>query len=148
MSERASGTYAARPGPLGPLSGFLERFRRSSGVPATVGGDAASELAAVFAALDQLEREAEELRGRLGAAAAQREHEIEEEAQRIVVEARRRAESERDDVLKVRLRAVDAEIAGIVTQAEADARRISKAGEERLPGFVAEVLTRVHEATS
>ena len=132
--------------PLGPLSGFLERFRRSGGVPAAVGGDAASELATVFAALDQLEREAQEKRSRSNASAARREQEIEAKAQRIILEARALAESERAGVVEATLAAVDAEAALIVGRAETEATRIRKIGEQRLPGFVAEVLTRVLDA--
>ena len=148
VSERGSGAIAAGRGPLGPLSGFLERFRRSAGVPATVGGDAASELAAVFAALDRLEREADELRARSSAEGARREHELAEDTQRIVTEARARAETERDEIVKSRLGDADAEAAGIVARAEAEAGRIRTTGEERLPGLVAEVLARIHEAGS
>lgn len=148
VSERASGGFAAPHGPLGPLSGFLERFRRSAGVPAIVGGDAASELAAVFAALDQLELEAEELRAHSSAAAARHEHELEEKVERIVLEARGRAGSERDEILRSRLGEADREATEMVAHAEAAAKRIRQTGEERLPDFVAEVLALVREAGS
>lgn len=148
MSESASGGFAGRHGPLGPLSGFLERFRRSAGVPAIVGGDAASELAAVFAALDHLELEAEKVRGRSSAAAARQEHELDEEVQGIVREARGRTEAERNEILTSRLGDADREVAGILAQAGAEAERIRKTGEERLPAFVAEVLAHVREAGS
>jgi hypothetical protein len=148
VSERASGGFAAPHGPLGPLSGFLERFRRSAGVPATVGGDAASELATVFAALDQLELEAEDLRARSSVAAAREEHELEAEVERIGLEARRRAEAERDEIVRSMLGDAEQEAARIVAQAEVQATRIRETGEERLPGFVAEVLARVREAGS
>jgi vacuolar-type H+-ATPase subunit H len=148
VSERSSGAFAARQGPLGPISGFLERFRRSGGVPAAVGGDAASELAGVFAALDRLELEAEALRESSRAAVTQHEREIEQQAHRIVAEARAQAESARDDAVEAGLRAAETEAAAVVAQAEADATRIREAGQERLPDFVAGVLARVLEAGS
>jgi vacuolar-type H+-ATPase subunit H len=135
-----------RPGPIGPIGGFLERFRRSGGVPVAVGGEVTTELAVVLAALDGLEREAEELRARSEADSARRIQEAEQETERILVEARERAESERDDALTAGLRAADATVAGVVAQAEADAERIREAGAQRLPDLVAEVLARVLEA--
>lgn len=146
--DRPSGRSLARHGPLGPIGGFLDRFRRSGGVPASVGGDVASELAPVFAALDRLEREAEEFRVRSEAALARRAYDAEEEADEILAEARTRADRERDDALSAGLNAAEVEAAGIVSQGEADAKRIREAGEGRLPGFVAEVLARVLEAGS
>ena len=148
MVERASAPFVAAERPIGPIGGFLERFRRSGGVPASVGGELAAELAPVFAVLDTLEREAEELRRRSGAASARHLYDVEEDAQSILAGAREQAESERDDALAAGLQAADAEAARIVARAEQDARRIRETGEQRLPGFVADVLERVLEAAS
>jgi vacuolar-type H+-ATPase subunit H len=115
---------------------------------AAIGEDAASELSAVFAALDPLELEAEQLRVSSRSAAARQEREIEEEAGRIMVEARAQADSQRDDVVTARLRAADVKADAIVAKAEVDAERIRAAGEQRLPGFVADVLARVLEVGS
>jgi vacuolar-type H+-ATPase subunit H len=117
-------------------------------VPASLGGDVASELAPVFAALDRLEQEAEEFRARSEAALARRAHDAEEEADEILAEARARADWQRDDALSAGLKAAEADVAGIVSQGEADAKRIREAGERRLPGFVAEALARVLKAGS
>lgn len=148
MIKAAPGTFVAGHAPTGPIGGFLERFRRTGGVPAAVGGEATAELAVVFAALDEIEREVEELRERSQVAAARYVHEAEEEAEMILAEARARAESEREDAFLAGIRAADAEAARVVAAAEDAARRIRKTGEERLPGVVATVLARVLEAGS
>jgi vacuolar-type H+-ATPase subunit H len=133
-------------GPVGPIGSFLERFRRSAGVPAAAGGDVSVELAPVFLALDQIEHEAAALRVRSEAAAAERLHKAQEEADRIVAEGCERADSERDDALKTGLRAADAEAVSILRRAEADAAEIRRSGQRRLGRFVDEVLARVFEA--
>jgi vacuolar-type H+-ATPase subunit H len=148
MVERASGAIRARHAAIGPTSGFLERFRRSAGVPAAAGGDSAAELAPVFAALDSIEGEAAEIRRRAEITAAQRLHETEEQVQSILADARQRADFERDDALKSGGRAADAEVASILEQADREARRVKDAGENRLPALVADVLKRVLEAGS
>ncbi len=130
------------------MGGFLERFRRSGGVPAAAGGELAAELAPVFAALDGIEEEAAEIRRRVDVVAAQRAHEAEEQAQGILAGARERANFERDDALKAGGRVTDAEVVSILEQAELDAQQIRTVGEQRLPAFVANVLKRVLEAGS
>ena len=146
MTEPGSATLGPRHGPVGPIAGFLERFRRSAGVPAAVGGDASAELAPVFVALDEIDREIAALRERSNAAAARRLWEADEEAQQIVAAGRERAEAERDDALATGLQAADAEAEAILRHARTDAAAVRRTGEERLPALVAEVLTRVLEA--
>jgi len=145
MAEPGSATLGPRHGPVGPIAGFLERFRRSAGVPAAVGGEAATELAPVFAALDEIEHEVAALRERSDAAAARRLHEADEEAQQIVAEARERAAAERDEALRAGLQAAEVEADAILLRAEADASAVRKTGEQRLPALVTEVLVRVLE---
>jgi vacuolar-type H+-ATPase subunit H len=148
MVEKASGAIRARHGVVGPIGGFLERFRGLGGVPAAAGGEAAAELAPVFAALDRLEGEAAEIHRRAELEAARRAQESEEQAQHILSEARGRADSERDDALKAGRRVTDAEVVSILQQAELDAQQIRRSGEQRLPALVADVLGRVLEAGS
>lgn len=131
-----------------PIGGFLERFRRTSGMPARMGDEAAVELAPVFAALDSFEREAQELRHGAERMAAQRLHEAREEAAALAADARERAGFERGDALKAGLRAADVETAEILARGEAEARVIRRRGEERLPELVAEVVERVREGPS
>lgn len=144
----APGSTVAGQGPIGPISGFLERFRRTTGMPARVGDEAAVELAPVFAALDVLEREAQALRDGSERMAAQRLHEAREEAAALAAEAHARAEFERGDALKAGLRATDVETAEILAQGEAEARAIRERGEERVSQLVVEVLERVREGVS
>ena len=137
MVERASGAIRARHAAVGPTSGFLERFRRSAGVPAAAGGDFAAELAPVFVALDRIEGEAAEIRRRADATAARRLQETEEQVQSILAEARQAGG-----------RVADAEVASILDQAERGAQQVKDVGEKRLPALVAEVLKRVLEVGS
>ena len=144
----APGSTVAGQGPIGPIGGFLERFRRTSGMPASVGDEAAVELAPVFAALEALEREAQALRDGSERMAAQRLHEAREEAAALAAEAHERADFERGDALKAGLRAADVETAEILAAGEADARVIRSRGEERLQKLVAEIVERVREGAS
>ena len=147
MAE-APGSTVAGQSPIGPISGFLERFRRTSGMPARVGDEAAVELAPVFAALDTLEREAQALREGSERMAAQRLHEVREEAAALAAEGHARADQERGDALKAGLRAADVATAEILARGEAEARAIRSRGEERLPHLVAEVVEHVRAGVS
>jgi vacuolar-type H+-ATPase subunit H len=147
MATRESRPSPAREGPLGPIAGFLERFRRAGGVPTAATEDLASELAPVFAALDALEREAAELHSRSEAGRARLEHDSNEEVERIMAEARWRADAERADALKAALRAADGEAAALVKQGELDAQEIRERGAKRVPGIVATVVGRILEDT-
>ncbi len=105
-----------------------------------------AELAPVFAALDEIEREVAALRERSNAAAARRLREADEEAQRVVAAGRERAEAERDDALAAGLQAADAEADALAPARAGGRAAIRTSGEERLPALVAEVLARVLEA--
>jgi len=144
--ERASDRPVVRRPPGGPVGGILERFRRSSGVPAGVGDEAVAELAPVFAALDELEREAALPRERSRQMAARRLHEAREEAHAILADARNRADMERGEALKGGLRAADVAAGEVIAQAEHEARRIELAGAGRLPALALRVATRALEA--
>jgi flagellar biosynthesis/type III secretory pathway protein FliH len=132
-------------GPIGPIGAFLERFRRTGGVPATVGEQARTELEPVFAALDEIEREVEELRNRSVAAAARHAREAEEEAEMVLAEARSRAEAEREDAYLAGLRAADAEASRILHAARLRADAIEREGRARLPRLIQDALARVFE---
>jgi vacuolar-type H+-ATPase subunit H len=145
LVERASAGTVSRHGPVGPIRGFLERFRGVGGVPAAAGDEAAAELAPVFAELDAFELEAAAARAQADRVAAHWRFEAEEGAKEILVAARDGADSERGDALKTGLRAADVEASRIVAAAEADARAIEERGRAALPGLVDEVVARVLE---
>jgi vacuolar-type H+-ATPase subunit H len=136
-----------RDGPGGPLRGFLERFRGVGGVPASVGEESTAELAPVFDALDAIEREVAERRARAEREAAHRRFEAEEGAREILAAAHDAADAERGDALKAGLRAVDAEAARIVANAEADALEIEERARARIPLLVDAVVARVLEGS-
>ncbi len=104
------------------------------------------ELAPVFAALDELEREAAALRERSEQMATRRLHEAREDATAILADARSRADSERGDALKAGLRAADVAAAEILARAEDEGRRVDQLGAERLPTLVRQVTEHVLEA--
>ena len=151
-TPEARGTTVARRGPIGPTGGFgfgfLERFRRTAGVPARAADDAAVELAPVFAVLDAFEHEAQEVRDRSSRMAARRLHDAREDAAALAGEAHDRADSERGDALTAGLRAADVEIAAILAAGEAEAGAIRRRGEDRMSHLVAEIVARVGEAPS
>lgn len=144
--EGASGAFTAGRGPIGPIGGFLERFRRTGGVPAAVGDEVLTELAPVFAALDEIERQVAELRERARETGARHAREAEEEVEMLIAEARSRAESEREDAYLTGVREADVEATRIVEAAQRDADAIIGDGRERMQRLVDAALARVLEA--
>jgi hypothetical protein len=147
LAERASAGTVSRHGPVGPIRGFLERFRGVGGVPAAAGDEGAAELAPVFAELDAFARDAAEARAHADRVAAHRRFEAEEGAKEILFAARNSADAERGDALKAGLRAADVEALRIVVAAEADAQAIEERGRAALPELVDGVVARVLEAS-
>lgn len=140
MGERPG---ISQPGLRGPLGGFLERFRGTSGVPATAGGDLPSELAPVFAELDVIELEAATIRREAEAEAAARGERLERELARIAADARTRAERARERAFEdARLRA-EAEASATMAEGARAAAAILRHGKRRLPRLVDEVAARI-----
>ena len=137
-TDRATGLTAG----TGPrfLRAFLDRFRRHGGVPAAVTDDIGAELGPLFAALDDLEQEAAGAESVAAGRAATRAHDVAEEIQQILSDARGHAEAERADAIKAGRRTAEAEAARIIRVAEIEAERIRREGRRRLPALVAEVL--------
>lgn len=146
MAGAASHPVVVSPVGMGPLRSLLERFRRSAGVPASVGVDLSAELAPVFAALDEIERELERVREKSRAETVRRLQEADEEARRMLDETRKRAVLERDETFRLVLKEADAQLEGVARQAAGEAESIRATGGERMSALVAEVLARVLEA--
>ena len=129
-----------------PVSAILDRFRRGAGVPAAVGDELVSELATVFAALDEAEEDADRIRAearRRGEGSLARAR---AEAARIEADGRRRADAERERAQADRRRAVEEELRSLVQAADEEARRIEALAEERMPGLVDAVVACVEGA--
>ena len=136
--------------PMKPLRSFLDRFRRTAGVPASVSGDAVAlaELGSLLAALDEIDGEAGRRREGAMRAAQSRLREIESEIEQILVGARQQAEAERAEVMEASRRAAEAEARAAVEAAAAEAERIRERGRARIPALVDEVLRCLDEGSA
>lgn len=128
-----------------PLSALLERFRRTAGVPASVGGELEAELEPVFAALESIEREAAELRERVAAQAGLRLERAHEEGARLELALLQRSEAEQERLeAEVRRRAAE-EAEAILAGAEREAEAVLERGRARIPSLVEAVVACVRE---
>lgn len=126
-----------------PVSIILDRFRRAAAVPASVGDDLARELAPVFAALDAIEAESEQVRTRAAETAERRITAARAETAGASARARERAEAMRAQAEEERHRSRDAEARALLTGAEAEAERIREQGSARARDLVPTVLACV-----
>jgi hypothetical protein len=141
-----SAGLVAGPG-AGSLRGFLERFRRSAGVPEAAAGELESELAPLFAALDALDRDAAEIRDRVRRREAERAAAAGAEVEERLQAARDSAARERARVAERARGAAAAEAASIAAEAAQEAARIAAAGHERLPALVEAVVGCVEKGS-
>jgi len=130
----------------GPLDNFLERFRRTGGVPAAVGGDLAEELRPVFAALDEFEGEADAMRRRAEAEGQDRKASAARELAEIAADARVKAERARGEAYEAALAAAEAQARAIVSDGEQAAAVLYERGSGRLPALVDEIVARLSES--
>ena len=115
-----------------PVNTILDRFRRAAAVPAAAGDDLARELAPLFAVLDAVEREREELRARAVAASERHRESARADAAAVEAAALEQAEAaRRAGELEVRQAAAE-ESAALLALAETEARRIRDAGSARI----------------
>jgi len=123
-----------------PVGSVLERFRRAAAVPAAAGDTLEAELMPVFAALDAIDAEAEQIR-----AAARREAErrlavASADAERILERYRRRAEAERARAEAESREQATREAHAIEAAARDEAASILSRGRGRIPALVATVV--------
>ena len=139
------------------LRDYLTRFRRlaappggaaPAGVPVDRVVELSAELAAVFAAIDEIQASVERL-----------EHEAEEQADRslrdartaadrIAADARERAGVARAEAAATRRQAREDEIRSILAHGEAEAEQIRRRGDDRTPALVREVVAIVRSEGS
>ena len=130
---------------------LLNRFRPSgtpgaagvAGVPADRTAGAAAELAPLFAALESTERECQALLDRTAVEARRIRRQGEEEAQRLVVEARERQSAERAAVVAELRDHRAAEGAATAAEAERRAAEIRDLSAARTAGCVVDVVAAV-----
>lgn len=131
-----------------PLSALLDRFRRGVAVPAAVADDLSAELAPVFASLEQLELEAQEIQ-RLSIERAQdRVEEARERAGEIYASWREEAKAASDAAAEKMRRRTREEVLAIEAEARLEADRIRTAASARIPGVVAEIVDCVEEGST
>jgi vacuolar-type H+-ATPase subunit H len=123
-----------------PVASWLERFRRPAGVPAAATEELEAELMPVFAALDAIETDAGAIRAAAAAEASRRVDAAVVEAERLLVDWRRKAEVERANAQAARRGAIAAQARSIEAEAEQEAARIRARGRERIPELVADVV--------
>jgi vacuolar-type H+-ATPase subunit H len=123
-----------------PVASWLERFRRPAGVPAAATEELEAELMPVFAALDAIETDAGAIRAAAAAEASRRVDAAVVEAERLLVDWRRKAEVERANAQAARRGAIASQARSIEAEAEQEAARIRARGRERIPELVADVV--------
>jgi vacuolar-type H+-ATPase subunit H len=128
-----------------PVASWLERFRRPAGVPAAATEELEAELMPVFAALDAIETDAGAIRAAAAAEASRRVDAAVVEAERLLVDWRRKAEVERANAQAARRGAIASQARSIEAEAEQEAARIRARGRERIPELVADVVACITE---
>jgi vacuolar-type H+-ATPase subunit H len=136
-----------------PFSTLLHRLRRfgappgrpadTIAVPASPVEDAETELAVVFATLDDLEREASDRRTQATAQAATIITAAQREAAAVREQADRRAVELADQARDAARRAADEEAAAVLADADHEAARIAATAAQQTPRLVAELIAAV-----
>jgi F-type H+-transporting ATPase subunit b len=128
-----------------PVSSLLDRFRRSAGVPAAADEGLEGELVPVFAALEEIEAEAQRLLEEGAGEAERRRAAGAEDAEQILARWRRRAEEARARAEAEHRRDSDERVRALQTAAEAEAREVRARGLERVPALVSEIVDCVRQ---
>lgn len=140
---------------MSALSGLLDRLRRmrpppgmpaaALGVPAA-GEDIAGEVAFLFPALEDTDRQALESIEAARGEAEQIQADALAQRERIHADALTRAEQSAQRLLGARRDACHAETAAILAEAEREAERVLEEGRRAIPGLVQTVISRIVEA--
>jgi len=131
-----------------PVNTILDRFRRAAAVPAAPGDDLARELVPLFAALDVIEGEREEVRARATRAAELHRENARVDAAEVEADALEEAEAARRAAERESRQAAAEESKALLAAAEAEARRIRDAGSARIGEFVGEVVACVRSVSA
>jgi vacuolar-type H+-ATPase subunit H len=123
----------------------LDRFRRTSGVPAAASDDLGVELAPLFALLDAIDAEAAQVREAAERSATAELGTASEEAEAILTGGEEQAEAEWAEAAQAARRAAGADARRIVAMGEVEAARIRARGRERIPALAAAVVRRIQE---
>jgi hypothetical protein len=113
-----------------------------------VGDDLALELAPVFASLEQIELEAQELRRASARRIEERLSEGRQHVEQISSGWRERAESERARAAQERRRKARADAVAILEEGRAEAERIRAQTTQHIDGLVARVVACVENGPS
>jgi flagellar biosynthesis/type III secretory pathway protein FliH len=137
---------------MADLDRYLRRFRRlvsPPGRPATAGAPSdrevglRDELGDVFAAIDAVAREAEQLREDARHRAAQRRGEATDRAARIVADARDDADRERSEAAAAWRTRVERDLTVVEQEAVGQAADVRSRTDERLDDVAARVVDRL-----
>jgi len=126
-----------------PVSVWLERFRRPSGVPPAATDELGVELLSVFATLDEIEEEAARLREEAQREATRRLEAGAIRAERVLADSRARVKSERARAEAEQRASIAGEVSAVEVAAQAEAGRLRERGLERVPVLVDAVLACV-----
>jgi flagellar biosynthesis/type III secretory pathway protein FliH len=131
-----------------PVNTILDRFRRAAAVPAAAGDDLARELVPLFAVLDAIEQEREELRARAARAAERYRENARADAAEVKVAALEEAEAARRAGELESRQAAAEESEALLAAAEAEARSIRDAGSTRIGELIGEVVACVRSVSA
>ncbi len=143
VADRAAERLGLRTRRGNVLRSFLDRFRRAPAVPTAVGDTLAAELAPLLALLDEIEREADEVRRRATLRAQAGLGDVAEEVEAILASARAHADDERADALRAARRSADARATSTLERASAEAEQVRNLARERSEPLVEAVVARV-----
>jgi len=127
------------------LNEILDRFRRPAGVPVAAAVEPDSELLELFAALDDLDHQADVLREASAVTVAAVRAQAAADADRVLDEGRREAERESVRTRAMRIRAAEEERDAAIQAARAENERMTIAARARIPALVDRVVQRVLE---